>query len=90
MFQYQLQHLNFFRGQIVLDVRCGMGLLSMFAAITGAKQVYAIDKSNIVQLTRRIVSDNRLADKITIIRGSASNIALPVDEVDIIISTPFV
>lgn len=73
--------------QIVLDVRCGMGLLSMFAAIAGATHVYAIDKSNIVQLTQRIVRDNRLADKITIIQGSVADINLPVDRVDIIIST---
>lgn len=79
-----------FRRQIVLDVRCGLGILSMFAAIAGAKQVYAIDKSNIVQLTRRVVRDNRLADKITIIQGSAVDVELPVPKVDIIISTAFV
>lgn len=76
--------------QIVLDVRCGLGLLSMFAAIAGAKHVYAIDKSNIIQLTRRVVHDNRFANKITIVQGSAADINLPVDSVDIIISTPFV
>lgn len=75
--------------QIVLDVRCGMGILSMFAAIAGAKHVYAIDKSNIVQLTRRIVHDNRLSNKITIVQGLAADINLPVDSVDIIISTFF-
>lgn len=74
----------------MLDVRCGLGILSMFAAIAGAKHVYAIDKSNIVQLTRRTVHDNRLADKITIIKGSVAEINLPVDKVDIIISTFFV
>lgn len=78
------------RRQIVLDVRCGLGVLSMFAAIAGAKHVYAIDKSNIVQLTRRVVRDNRLASKITIVQGSAVDINLPVDKVDIIISTAFV
>lgn len=79
-----------FRGQIVLDVRCGMGVLSMFAAIAGAKHVYAIDKSDIIQLTRRIVRDNRLTNKISIIQGSAADIDLPVTKVDIIISTSFV
>lgn len=76
--------------QIVLDVRCGLGVLSMFAAVAGAKHVYAIDKSNVVQLTRRIVHDNGLANRITILHGSANNIELPVDKVDIIISTCFV
>lgn len=54
------------------------------------QNVYAIDKSNIVQLTRRVVCENRLANKITIVQGSAADINLPVDEVDVIISTPFV
>lgn len=61
----------------------------MFSAIAGAKHVYAIDKSNIVQLTRRIVADNKLAHKITVIKGNANEITLPVDNVDIIVSTFF-
>lgn len=62
-------------------------MLSMFSAMAGAKHVYAIDTSNVVQLTRRIVADNGLTHKITVIKGSATEISLPVDEVDIIVST---
>lgn len=67
-----------------------MGILSMFSAIAGAKHVYAIDTSNIVQLARRIVTDNDLSHKITVIKGKVSDISLPgVDKVDIIVSTFF-
>lgn len=59
----------------------------MFSAIAGAKHVYAIDTSNVVQLTRRIVANNQLAHKITVIKGKASEITLPIDRVDIIVST---
>lgn len=62
-------------------------MLSMFSAMAGAKHVYAIDTSNVVQLTRRIVADNGLTHKITVIKGKASEITLPVDRVDIIVST---
>lgn len=83
MFQYI--KLPFF-SQIVLDVSCNLGMLSMFCAIAGAKHVFAIDTSNIVQLTRRVIADNNLSDKVTVIKGKAADISLPVDKVDIIVS----
>lgn len=66
-----------------------MGILSLFSAIAGAKHVYAIDTSNIVELTRRVVADNELSHKITVIKGKVSNISLTVDKVDIIVSNFF-
>ena len=50
------------------DVGCGTGVLSIFAARAGAKKVYALDASDIVQKARQIVSDNGLADTITVIK----------------------
>lgn len=77
---------DLFKDKIVLDVGCGTGILSMFAAKAGAKQVYAIDMSNIIEKAREIVSLNGLDDKITLIQGKLEDIELPVKEVDIIVS----
>ncbi|TRY71552.1 hypothetical protein TCAL_05406 [Tigriopus californicus] len=77
---------HLFKNKIVLDVGCGTGILSMFAAKAGAAHVYGVDMSGIVESAKTIVSTNGLADKVTIIRGKVEDITLPVEKVDIIIS----
>lgn len=72
--------------QIVLDVGCGTGILSMFAAQAGARHIYAVDCSSIIEQARQIVEKNNLSDRITTIRGKIEEIELAVDSVDIIVS----
>merc|ERR1712080_639113 len=52
---------HLFKGKIVLDVGCGTGILSMFAAKAGAKRVIGVDMSSIVDHAKNIVKDNGLA-----------------------------
>lgn len=77
------QHL--FKNKIVLDVGCGTGILSMFAAKAGAKHVYAVDCSDIVHQARQIVLDNGFKDQITVIQEKVEEMKLPC-KVDIILS----
>jgi protein arginine N-methyltransferase 1 len=56
---------HLFKGKIVLDVGCGTGILSMFAAKAGAEHVYGIDMSGIVEQAKAIVEKNGLADKVS-------------------------
>ncbi|KAI5811609.1 arginine n-methyltransferase-like protein [Peziza echinospora] len=81
---YQNRHL--FKDKIVLDVGCGTSILSMFAVQAGAKHVYGIDMSTIIEKAREIVKVNHMEDRITLIQGKMEDIELPVDKVDIIIS----
>ncbi|KCV73279.1 protein arginine N-methyltransferase 1 [Fonticula alba] len=81
-----MRNKHVFEGKIVLDVGCGTGILSMFAAKAGAKHVYAVDCSSIINHARNIVKDNGFEDKITLIQGKIEEIDLPTDKVDIIIS----
>lgn len=89
-YQAAIEHNPFlFKDKIVLDVGCGTGILSLFAARAGAKHVYGIECSAIADQARQIIADNGFADKITVVKQKVEEItALPdgVEKVDIIIS----
>ena len=74
------------QGKVVLDIGCGTGILSMFAAKAGAKHVYAVDMSEIADTAREIVRANGMSDVITVIKGNIEELQLPVDKVDVIVS----
>jgi predicted RNA methylase len=52
-----------------LDVGCGTGILSMFAAQAGAKHVYAVDCSSIIEQAQQIININGFGDQVTLIKG---------------------
>jgi len=80
------QNKHLFKDKVVLDVGCGTGILSMFAADAGAKLVIGIDMSNIIDQAQKIVKANGFEDRVVLIKGKMEDVQLPVDHVDIIIS----
>jgi ribosomal protein L11 methylase PrmA len=60
-----------------LDIGCGTGILSMFAAKAGASKVFGIDCSNIVDQAQEIVKANHMEDVISIIKGKVEEVELP-------------
>jgi protein arginine N-methyltransferase 1 len=62
----------------VLDVGCGTGILSIFAARAGAKHVYAVEEADIALFAEEIIKRNNFADKITVIQGKMEEVELPV------------
>ncbi|AJP88122.1 Hmt1p [Saccharomyces cerevisiae YJM1400] len=81
-----IQNKDLFKDKIVLDVGCGTGILSMFAAKHGAKHVIGVDMSSIIEMAKELVELNGFSDKITLLRGKLEDVHLPFPKVDIIIS----
>jgi protein arginine N-methyltransferase 1 len=88
-----LDNRHLFKDKVVLDVGCGTGILSMFAAQAGAKHVYGIDCSGIIDQAKNIIKRNGFENQITLIKGKAEDVELPFPEnpenqhqVDIIVS----
>ena len=74
-----------FKDKVVLDVGCGTGILSIFAARAGAKRVYAVEKAEIADHAEEIIKNNGLEDKIIVKKGEMESVGIP-EKVDIIIS----
>ena len=81
-----LNNPDVFKDKIVLDIGCGTGILSIFAAKAGAKHVYGIEFADIADYANEIIKINKLSDKITILKSKVEEVNLPVEKVDIIIS----
>lgn len=80
---------SLFTGKVVLDVGCGTGILSLFAAKAGARRVIGVDMSTMTSTAQAVADRNGFGDVITIVRGKAEEVDLPLapgEKVDIIIS----
>uniref|UniRef100_A0A4W4ECR1 Histone-arginine methyltransferase CARM1 n=1 Tax=Electrophorus electricus TaxID=8005 RepID=A0A4W4ECR1_ELEEL len=82
-----LQNHTDFKDKVVLDVGCGSGILSFFAAQAGARKVYAVEASTMAQHAEVLVNSNRLTDRVVVIPGKVEEVTVP-EQVDIIISEP--
>ncbi|XP_075994298.1 protein arginine N-methyltransferase 6 [Genypterus blacodes] len=73
------------RDKVVLDVGAGTGVLSMFCAQAGAKKVYAVEACSIADQAVKIVKQNKMEDRIEVIRGTVETVDLP-EQVEVIVS----
>ena len=56
-----------FAGKVVMDVGCGSGILSLFAAQAGAKKVYACEASGAAEIARKLIKANGFDNIIEVI-----------------------
>jgi type I protein arginine methyltransferase len=70
---------------VVLDIGTGPGILALLACRYGARKVYAVESSDVIQLAQEAAAANGFADKIEFIQGISTRIDLP-EKVQVIVS----
>jgi len=71
-------------GDVVLDIGAGTGVLSFIALDAGAARAYALERSPVIEVGRKIADANGLAGRVTFIQGDA-RLAVPVEKVDCLV-----
>jgi len=72
-------------GDVVLDMGAGTGILSIFAATAGARKVYAVERTEVAAVARRMIEKNGFTDRIEVIEQDLEDVTLP-EKVDVIVS----
>ena len=64
-------------GDLVLDLGCGTGILSFFALQSGARRVYAVEASGVIELAKAVAAENGLEDRIRFFDKLSTSVELP-------------
>ncbi|MDO8432471.1 MAG: 50S ribosomal protein L11 methyltransferase [Candidatus Binatus sp.] len=68
----------------VLDIGTGTGMFALLACKFGARKVYAVEPSDVIEVAREVARINGFADRIEFIQGVSTKIDLP-EKVDVIV-----
>jgi SAM-dependent methyltransferase len=71
-------------GDVVADIGCGLGTYAIFAARAGARRVFAVDDSPIVEVAREVVRDSG-ADGVVEVLAGYSTALTPPERCDVVI-----
>ena len=72
-------------GDVVVDLGAGTGLLGIWAIQAGASKVYAIEKTDAINLAKEVAKANNCLNKIEFINENSIDVELP-ERVNVIIS----
>lgn len=72
-------------GDVVLDVGAGTGILSLFAAQAGARKVFAVERTNMVEMIEKLAERNGVQDVIEIFQSDIETFHAS-ESVDVIVS----
>lgn len=73
------------RGDVVVDLGTGTGVLAVAAARAGAARVYAIEVGAIAACARKVIEANGVADRVAIVEGWSTRVSLP-ERADVLVS----
>jgi len=63
-------------GDVVVEIGSGLGTYSFFAASSGARHVYAIERERVIDIAEELAARNGLAQKITFVRSDSTEAVL--------------
>mmetsp|Transcript_14045 Transcript_14045/g.28327 ORF Transcript_14045/g.28327 Transcript_14045/m.28327 type:complete len:431 (+) Transcript_14045:108-1400(+) len=69
-----------FKDKVVMDVGTGSGILAVWAALAGARKVYAIEYTEMAKHAKCVVEANGVSDIVTVIQGAVEDIDLPITD----------
>jgi len=69
---------------VVVDIGTGTGIFAVLAARLGARKVYAIEPSDVIEFGRLIAAHNGLDERVEFIQGLSTDVQLP-EPADIIV-----
>lgn len=73
------------RGDVVLDLGSGSGILAFFACQAGAHRVYAIERGGMVEVAKRICRQNGWDGRVVFLHRSSLRARLP-ERVDVLVT----
>lgn len=72
-------------GDVVVDLGAGTGILGLLACRAGAKRVYSIEETAIIDLTRDICRANGFEERVRFIKDLSTRVALP-ERADVVVA----
>lgn len=72
-------------GDVVVDLGCGTGILGMLACRAGARKVFAIEPTGMIEVARALAHANGFTDRIVFLQQPATEAVLP-EPADVLVS----
>lgn len=72
-------------GDTVIDLGAGLGILGFWALQAGAAKIYCIEKTESIELARRIAQANGLEDRVVFMQQLSTEVELP-ERADVLVS----
>lgn len=74
--------------RVVLDAGTGTGILACLAARAGARQVFAVDAAEIVEVAREVVRRSGLRDRVRVVHADLAQVSVEAS-VDVVVTETF-